>query len=82
MNTSRRQTLRQVHALTWIVIEDSDAKTPLVARLLEASGVASTVHLSVRTPASMRRKICTQINPKAGCPLGSLGKVPKKNKKK
>ena len=46
---------RAVKNIHWIVVEDSDKKTRLVANLLSNSGLAYT-HLNIPTPEHMKRK--------------------------
>ena len=53
--TSLCQTVMLVPNFVWIIIEDSEGKTPLVTNLLERCRVES-VHLNVRTPVKMRPK--------------------------
>jgi len=47
------QTFLLVPNFHWIVIEDAEAKTPLVSNLLEASGLSYT-HLNALTPAEWK----------------------------
>ena len=49
------QTLMHVPNLYWIVVEDSEEKTRLVARFLARCKVAST-HLNVRTAKQLQRR--------------------------
>ncbi len=51
--TSLCHTIMLVENFVWVVVEDSDHKTSLVADLLERCKVTS-VHLNVRTPPSYR----------------------------
>ena len=53
--TRLSQTFLLVPNLHWILVEDSDRKTPLVSRLLERSGLKFT-HLNVKTPDEMKLK--------------------------
>ncbi|XP_071963685.1 galactosylgalactosylxylosylprotein 3-beta-glucuronosyltransferase 3-like [Antedon mediterranea] len=47
--TRLSQTFLHIKNLHWIVVEDSENKTPLVAKFLERSGVVFT-HLNTKTP--------------------------------
>ena len=83
--TTHIKTLKMVPALHWIVIEDADAKTELVTKLLGLNFLSflnlsenckvPNSHLVNRTPENLRRSICTFVDPKRGCPQQQLGKV-------
>ena len=60
--TSLCQTVKLIPQFVWIIIEDSENKTPLVTKLLERCGVDS-VHLNVRTPIKMRPRPSQEKNP-------------------
>ena len=53
--TSLCQTVMHVPNFVWIIIEDSEERTPLVTRLLQRCKVES-IHLNARTPLKMRPK--------------------------
>ena len=53
--TSLCQTVMHIPNFVWIIIEDSEERTPLVTKLLQRCKVKS-IHLNVRTPQKMRPK--------------------------
>ena len=53
--TSLCQTVMHIPNFVWIIIEDSEGRTPLVTKLLQRCKVES-VHLNARTPLKMRPK--------------------------
>ena len=55
------------------MVEDADAPSATVERLLQRCGVPYT-YIHRRTPQEHRRRLCTKIDPRHGCPHGSLGK--------
>ncbi len=64
------QTFLHIKNFLWIVVEDSDNKTALVANLLHKSGINYT-HLNVRTPQKNQRENHRQ--PGRGSPQRNLG---------
>ena len=53
--TSLCQTVMHIPNFVWIIIEDSEERTPLVTKLLQRCKVES-IHLNARTPLKMRPK--------------------------
>lgn len=49
-------TFRLVNNFHWIIVEDSEIKTPLVANLLSKSRLNYT-HLAIGTPNEWKRKL-------------------------
>ena len=60
--TSLCQTVMHIPNFVWIIIEDSEERTPLVTNLLQRCKVKS-IHLNVRTPQKMRPKPGQEKNP-------------------
>lgn len=67
-------TLLLVPNVHWIVIEDSEEKTPMVTRFLAASGIPYT-HVAARTPPEHRLALCEVVDKTKGCPEGTVGKL-------
>ena len=60
--TSLCQTVMHVPNFVWIIIEDSEERTPLVTKLLQRCK-AESIHLNVRTPLKMRPRPGQDKNP-------------------
>ncbi len=66
--TRLTNTFLHVPNLHWLVVEDSEQKTPIVSRLLENTGLNYT-HLNVNTPENLK----TQKKPRnVGIPRGTM----------
>jgi galactosylgalactosylxylosylprotein 3-beta-glucuronosyltransferase 3 len=63
-------TLRLVPNVHWVVVEDADAVTPLVSRVLAQCNMSRMMQVAARTPVEHRRTPCTTDNPRKGCPKG------------
>lgn len=60
--TSLCQTVMHIPNFVWIIIEDSEERTPLVTKLLQRCK-AESIHLNVRTPLKMRPRPGQDKNP-------------------